>query len=749
MAGMAMFRKMQLQMAEQDRNKGVRELTDCSIRAVNGDGKERTFRISFSSEEPYERWFGPEILDHTDGCINLERLNSIGVLLFNHDRDRVIGRIERAWVENGRGEAEITFDSDEDSEQIFQKVKSGTLKGVSVGYLVESWEEVMPNKQSADGRFTGPCSIAMRWTPYEISIVSIPADQTVGVGRSAGGSGAGIRETYFRQLQYKQLLNKGELEMTREQMLARMNEILSASNDRAMTAEEQAEFDRLKRSVELLDLSNPVGRTAPGQGSRAKDDDGKNGGDSGNGDDGSSGDGGSDGEDDEEKAKEAAKKALAAERTRVRQIEDMCGNFGIDSRSFVDDGKSVEEVREAVLEQLMRQGEPIRSRVRVTDDEGDKFRRAAVDSLIMRSGMQLDQAAEGARNFMGMRLRDLAIECLHMDGESESGLNRKTDDELYFKLQRGFFTPESTFPAILDNTIEKAYKEGHKKVSVTFDKITKKGTLSDFKTHDNYYIAGPVGEFLEVPENGELKHDTFRDDHLPTRKLRTYGRQFTLSRKAFIDDDIGVVTSLPARYAASARKTINKQVYQILVNNPAIYDGVQLFSSAHKNLLKNGTGVTQEAMQTMIMALANQHDQFDEAIIINPAKIVVPSGMSFDMYTLFFSPTIHTTDNTQAVNPLYQYRDQLEVVEDPTINALCGGMGNVMPWWLFGAEGDTDFIEVSYLNGQEIPNIRRMETPGQLGFIWDIFLDWGISVMDFRGGVKNPGVKVDTKLELA
>jgi len=128
-------------------------------------------------------------------------------------------------------------------------------------------------------------------------------------------------------------------------------------------------------------------------------------------------------------------------------------------------------------------------------------------------------------------------------------------------LQRGFFTPESTFPAILDNTIEKAYKEGHKKVSVTFDKITKKGTLSDFKTHDNYYIAGPVGEFLEVPENGELKHDTFRDDHLPTRKLRTYGRQFTLSRKAFIDDDIGVVTSLPARYAASARKTINKQVY--------------------------------------------------------------------------------------------------------------------------------------------------------------------------------------------
>ena len=458
--------------------------------------------------------------------------------------------------------------------------------------------------------------------------------------------------------------------MTREQMVARMNEILTAANDRAMTAEEQAEFDRLKRSVELMDLSNPAGAGASGQGSRAKDDDdGDGGGESG---DGESGDGeGSDGDDDDEKkAKDAAKKALAAERMRVRQIDDMCRSFGIDARQFVDNGDSVEKVRAAVLNQLMQDGAPIRSGIQVTDDEGDKFRRAAVDSLIMRSGMELERPADGARNLMGMRFRDLAIECLQMDGIRESGLNRRSPDELYSMLQRGFFTPESTFPAILDNTIEKAYREGHKKVSVTFDRITKKGTLSDFKIHNNYYIAGPVGEFLEVPENGELKHDTFRDDHLPTRQLRTYGRQFTLSRKAFIDDDIGLVTSLPARYAASARKTLNKQVYTIMVSDQVIYDGVPLFHSVHKNLLKIGTGVTQEAMQTMIMALANQKDQFGESIIINPAKIVVPSGMQFDMYTLFNSPTIHTTDNTQAVNPLYQYRDRLEVVEDPVINAL-------------------------------------------------------------------------------
>lgn len=53
--------------------------------------------------------------------------------------------------------------------------------------MVDDWEEVLPGKKSTDGRFTGPCDIAKRWTPFEISIVSVPADPTVGVGRDLGG----------------------------------------------------------------------------------------------------------------------------------------------------------------------------------------------------------------------------------------------------------------------------------------------------------------------------------------------------------------------------------------------------------------------------------------------------------------------------------------------------------------------------------------------------------------------------------
>lgn len=166
-----------------NKNLGERSFGKASIRAIEGEGNERRFELSFSSEEPYCRWFGVEILSHADGAVNLDRLNEIGVLLFNHDTDTVIGRVERAWIENRRGKAEVTFDDDEKAELIFQKVKSGTLKGVSVRYSVDSWEEVIAGKTSVDG-FVGPCEIARRWTPLEISVVSVPADATVGVGRS-------------------------------------------------------------------------------------------------------------------------------------------------------------------------------------------------------------------------------------------------------------------------------------------------------------------------------------------------------------------------------------------------------------------------------------------------------------------------------------------------------------------------------------------------------------------------------------
>lgn len=169
------------------------------FRAV--EGEDRGVELSFSSEIIVERWWGAEILDHSDGCVDLSRLSEMGCVLFNHKRDIVIAKVEKAWIENNRGKAKIRFDEDEESDKIYQKVKSGTLRGVSTGYIVNNWESVLPGKKSLDGRFKGPCEIAKRWMPYEISIVSVPADASVGVGRSMEPVNGITADYYSRQLQ--------------------------------------------------------------------------------------------------------------------------------------------------------------------------------------------------------------------------------------------------------------------------------------------------------------------------------------------------------------------------------------------------------------------------------------------------------------------------------------------------------------------------------------------------------------------
>lgn len=493
----------------------------------------------------------------------------------------------------------------------------------------------------------------------------------------------------------------------------RQQELVDAAKreNRDFTAEEQAEFDTLQGEIEELARQIEAEEKELG------------------------------GEDTPPiNVRQLVDEAIAGERQRTAGITTLCRSVGVEPDKFIADGKTLDEVRAAVLDQMIQRGAPIGGRIIVGESGEDEFRRDAAEGLVMRGGVSLDNSSTGARQFSQMSMRDIAIECLERAGEA--GARRMSSDELFTEMQRQYYNPTAAFPAILDTAIEKAYVTGHKQVPVTFDKWTKKGTLSDFKVHDNNYLAGPIGDFEEVPEGGELKHDKPVDKKLPTRKLKTYGKQFTLTRQAFINDDIGLVTSIPARHAAAARRTINRQCYEILMKNPKIYDDKVLFGADHKNLLKTGTGITKEAVQAMILAISTQKDQFEKAITIRPAMLVLPVGMGFDLFTLFNSPTIQTTDNTQAVNPLFRYG--LEQVEDPEINRLAGA--DAAPWFLMGATEDTAFIEVDYLNGQEIPTIRRMETAGQLGFVWDVYLDWGINVMDYRGAVKNPGIKIENTL---
>lgn len=518
--------------------------------------------------------------------------------------------------------------------------------------------------------------------------------------------------------------------MKLRQMILRQQELLSLarSEHRELSAQEQTEFDNLTRQIAAAadEQSSAGGQPETGTTPPANQEGARSG------------------------SVSTPENDISLERSRCAEITRMCRSLGVDDtvmEGYISGGNSVDSVREAIMNSMIENGSPISQRgsADVTAAEEDKFRAAASDALLLRAGLNVEKPADGARDLRGMSLRDLYIEASSADERGR--YMRMSADDLYDYAQRDFANPTAAFPAILDDAINKSIKEGYNKAAATFDAWAREGSLKDFKKTDHYYIAGSAGEFLEVPENGELKADSRTDTKLPQRQLKTYGRQFSLTRQAFINDDIDLITGLPSRYSKAAKKTINKQCYQILVNSPAIYDGVKLFDKTHGNIITTGTGVTMESVQAMMLALQSQTDQEGEVIVIRPATIVVPVGMAFEMYALFNSPTINTEGNTQAVNPLYRYAKSIDIVEDATINVLCGGLGNTMPWFLIGNKDDVDFIQVDYLNGNKTPIIRRAEQIGKLSISWDIYLDWGITVLDYRGAVKNPGKVIQNPIK--
>lgn len=139
--------------------------------------EDRTLEFPFSSELAVERWFGDEVLSHRDGAADLTRLNDSAPLLWNHDPDQMIGVVEGARIgTDKRGYAKVRFGTSAKAEEILSDVRAGIIRNVSFGYRIN---EMTEEKRDGSTVYT-----ATRWTPLEVSLVSIPADQTVGLGRS-------------------------------------------------------------------------------------------------------------------------------------------------------------------------------------------------------------------------------------------------------------------------------------------------------------------------------------------------------------------------------------------------------------------------------------------------------------------------------------------------------------------------------------------------------------------------------------
>ena len=185
----------------------VRTLTGAALRSRLGDDLVRTrelptsatpvpdgdlLRFDFSSEAPVDRWFGREVLSHAPGAADLLRLNNGAPFLWNHDRDMVLGRVMGAEIgANRRGSVTTKWSRNTTAQEKRQDVEDGILGKVSFAYEIREAIDM-----GADG------VLITKWQPLEVSLVSIPADDTVGLksygdssSRSVAASVATVAET--------------------------------------------------------------------------------------------------------------------------------------------------------------------------------------------------------------------------------------------------------------------------------------------------------------------------------------------------------------------------------------------------------------------------------------------------------------------------------------------------------------------------------------------------------------------------
>ena len=165
---------------------GCGSCTDCQTKGCTCcQGEVLRLEMSFASEEPVERmdwdrWeIYKEILDcGSEKSARFDRINSGAPLLFNHDFDGHIGTIEKAWIDGNarKGYAVVRFGDNDLACQKVKDVKSGILKKVSFMYAVHAMQ---PDGEMKKGET--PTYRSFDWEPYEISMVTVPADYTVGI----------------------------------------------------------------------------------------------------------------------------------------------------------------------------------------------------------------------------------------------------------------------------------------------------------------------------------------------------------------------------------------------------------------------------------------------------------------------------------------------------------------------------------------------------------------------------------------
>jgi Mu-like prophage major head subunit gpT len=717
-------------------------LAPISLSAI--DAEARTVRVTFSTGAAvrrlrYNGWDSPgvpfdEILVVSRDAVDLTRMNDGAPVLDSHFMyalDGVRGVVKRAWIEgrgkNAEARAELQLDPegvDENTDRLFAKIAAGTIRNVSVGYIINEVRVVEANekKSIAEQHFVE------RWTPYEVSFVTIGADPKAQVRAADESDKFPIAFTIEDRAEDAQT---GATAMDRETQITELckrygfadkaQDYISGSLSVAAVEAE------LKDAAAKRQQPNPAPTPQPAAARQAEID---------------------------AAANAAAASAIAAERQRITDITQAVRDFGMsetEGNAEIAAGTAIADVRAKFQAKLAERNRnaaphlrPITGVVRNGLEERETRINLVGSALAhrLRSSTTLEA---GAEYYRGRTMIELAADFLEAEGVKTRGLSKMEIATLATQpggnllAERAGLHSVSDFPIVLGNQVNRTLREAYAAQPTTFQRIARRSIATDFRPIIRAQI-GDAPKLQLVNESGEFRYGSVGEGS-ESYKVLTYGRILGLTRQALINDDLGAFDRIPQTWGRSAARLQNEIVWALITDNGPMSDGKNLFSADHGNLADNDESPTPVSvaagrhairMQKGIAAPAGSASGSEDAGLIGQEATILAAPSGLELVVLqFLSPiVVPTTDG--AVNP---FKGLLQPLIEPLLD-----LNSPLSWYLFvGGDQPTAPVEYAFLDGNE-----GVYTETRIGFEVDgvefkVRLDFGAGVQDFHGAYKNAG----------
>jgi ATP-dependent Clp endopeptidase proteolytic subunit ClpP len=371
------------------------------------------------------------------------------------------------------------------------------------------------------------------------------------------------------------------------------------------------------------------------------------------------------------------------------------------------------------------------SRIETGESDTEKFVRAVTQSIMARCGME---KRDPANEFHNYSLQEVAQACLERNQFKTKGLDRQRMIRAALAMGRNNVLAAgqttSDFPVLMENVMHRQVLTAYNATPDTWSTFCTVGSVSDFREWQRLRV-GSIGDIDTVNEAGEYKHKVIPDASKEAISVVRRGNIIGITPDVIENDDIGYISSLTTTFGRAAKRTIETQVYVLLVSNPVLKDGKALFHADHKNLAGSGAIPSVDSLEAARVAMAMQKDiGGNEFLDIRPNIWLGGLARGGDVRVLVgaqYDPdTPNKLQKPNKVNGIVQ-----NIIDTPRIAGT--------EWYLFADPAVAPVIEVVFLNGQSEPVLAMEENFQTAGVSYRVELPFGVGAIGYEGSYKNPG----------